>query len=278
MTAKTLSPELFRSVFQLMKSRSWLESRDNALIELLNTCETGRQQDLVLNLLERFEYSGSAELGSNAKKIAEHILNNWKLTSDKSIIVAVADKDESDGSQFLTKALTQKFPIKDGWGQGNFHSHITSVAALQTPPESIVLIDDFIGSGSKIARKIKWLREVYSTTNSSPSIYVCCMAAMNQSKGVLDTLDVQYFSGIWLSKGISDFFKGDALIAATEDMKAMESKLEKLTPNYRFGYKKGEAIYYHEPYNISNNVFPLFWWNKAKEDSYRNSLFYRGVA
>jgi hypothetical protein len=278
MTAKNIDVELYKAIFKLVSSRPWLEERDEQVIELLNECETYRQQNLILGLLERFKFSNSSDLGASAKALAHKITSDWALTPDATAVVAVADKYESDGSHFLLKAMAQKFSREDGWGNDNFFGYITSIAELSENYKNIVLVDDFIGTGKKISRKIKWVREILGERSSSNAIYVCSMASMNLSIRRLDDLGINYFSTIWLPKGISDFYIGDQLAEAIEDMAVLERNLSELNNDYRFGYKKSEALYYHEPYNVSNNVFPLFWWEKSQRTKYRKVLFSRGAA
>jgi len=278
MAAKKIDAKLFRAVFQLVSARPWLEQRDEAVIEMLNDCETDRQQALVLNLLERFKFSNSSDLGASAKSIAEHITVVWALTPLTTAIVAIADRNESDGSHFLLKALAQKFSREDGWSDVNFFGHITSVADLDVNFTNIVLVDDFIGTGKKITRKVKWAREILQAQPIVRRLYICSMAGMNFSKPLLNGLNIEYFCTTWLSKGIADFYTGEQLTAAIEDMTALEKTLKELGSDYRFGYKKSEAMYYHEPYNVSNNVFPLFWWGKSDQRRFRKALFSRGAA
>lgn len=278
MAAKNIDAKLFRAVFKLISSRPWLEQRDEEVLEILNDCETERQQNLILDLLERFTFSNSSDLGASAKLIAEKITVGWALTPETTVIVAIADKNESDGSHFLLKAIAQKFSRDEGWSGANFFGHVTGVADLDENFTNIVLVDDFIGTGKKISRKVKWVREILEAKLINRKLYVCSMAAMNQSKLRLDGLDVDYFSTVWLCKGISDFYVGDHLTAAINDMTSLEKSLTELRSDYRFGYKKSEAMYYHEPYNVSNNVFPLFWWGKSAHRKFRKALFSRGAA
>ncbi|MES2038357.1 MAG: hypothetical protein V4495_10995 [Pseudomonadota bacterium] len=278
MSAKKIDTALFKAVFKLFSSKPWLEQRDEQVFELLNDCETERQQTLILDLLQRFKISTSSDLSESARLIMEKVTVDWQLPPESTIIVAVADKNESDGSHFLLKALAQKFSRNAGWGAANFCGHITGVADLTENFVNVVLIDDFIGSGKKIAKKMKWVRSTLGEITNVKKIYVCSMAGMELAKTLLDGLDADYFSTIWLSKGITDFYVGDQLLAAMEDMKMLESTLTELNPDYSFGYKKCQALYYHEPYNVSNNVFPLFWWEKSERRKFRKVLLSRGAA
>jgi len=277
MNAKKIDHSLYRKIFELVRQKEWLESRDGQLVSLLNTCDTERQQALIFDLINRFHYSGDVDLRHSAARIAEIISKEWKLSASETKVVAIADKDEADGSQFLTQALRQHFSRDEGWSSSNFLSQITAVASFGADVKNVVLIDDFIGTGTKISRKFKWAEKKLGDLGCKTAIYMCSMAAMEASKSVLDTLRGKYFSDLWLKKGISDYFEGDALTNACSDMQQLEKKLDDLPANYRFGFKESESIFYQEPFNVSNNVFPVFWWDRWNTSDFGAPLFNRGA-
>jgi hypothetical protein len=102
---------------------------------------------------------------------------------------------------------------------------------------------------------------------------------MESAKTVFDSLPIEgYFACIWLSRGISDAYVGDTLVERTQSMIELEALLaesfrgRKLSL-YNFGYRRSEALYSLEAYNIPNNVFPIFWWPSLKSGKPRNTMF-----
>lgn len=277
MNAKKIDHSLYRKIFDLVRQKEWLESRDNQLVTLLNTCDTDRQQALIFDLISRFHYSGDIDLRRSAARIAEKISKEWKLSALETRIVAIADKDEADGSQFLTQALRQHFSRNEGWSSANFLSQITAIASFGPDIKNVVLVDDFVGTGTKISRKFKWAEKKLGELGCKTEIYICSMAAMEASKLVLNSLSGEYFSDIWLKKGISDHFEGDALVNARSDMHELEKKLDDLPSGYSFGFKESESIFYQEPFNVPNNVFPIFWWDRWNTSEFEKPIFNRGA-
>ena len=94
----------------------------------------------------------------------------------------------------------------------------------------------------------------------------------------MDRLNIPYYSVHWLSKGISEKI---ALVQRANAIKAMEDLEAKLKENVsgrrlqNFGYKKSESLFALESNNIPNNVFPIFWWTRLKDDTLRKTLFHR---
>ena len=86
------------------------------------------------------------------------------------------------------------------------------------------------------------------------------------------------YSSEWLLKGISETLTGDNLIVATKIMEEMEDLLKpRIGRQYlpKFGFERSESLYNYENDNIPNNVFPIFWWKKYKNNRFRVPMFRR---
>ena len=59
-------------------------------------------------------------------------------------------------------------------------------------------------------------------------------------------------------------------------MLQLEQKLEHSQKfiYFPFGKDKSEALFYIDEFNIPNNVFPIFWWEKTLH-GIRNTMFTR---
>ena len=193
--------------------------------------------------------------------------------------MAVVNTSESDGSQYLLHSIKNKFSDIDGWTDKNFVSRLGEGVEKVREGSAIVLVDDFIGTGNTIRNKVNWIKEKISERSiSAYSIYICSIAAMTASKSILESLTPNIFVSKWLNKGISDYYNTEALSRAIEDMKLMEDCLHKEYGKRKFssfGYGQSEALFYMEPYNIPNNVFPVFWWPFHVSGKKRSTLFTR---
>lgn len=106
------------------------------------------------------------------------------------------------------------------------------------------------------------------------------MAGMEKAVKALNDDSIEIFCSLQIGKGISDFFKGEELAHAKDNMIHLESKLaktiqEKKLEDYSFGYGKAEAIYSTENGNTPNSVFPIFWWLKDNKGNERNTILTR---
>ncbi len=258
-------------------SLSWLNQRDSALYELWCLAEDEDQKELIEFLIENFTFLDHNKLDTACKMIAQHITVNWKLEAKDTYLIATSDKSDPDGSQFFIQQLKNKFD--DGnWNSNNIYNQL-SFGLNKVPKDSnIILIDDFIGTGDTIQRKVIKTKKTLNKRGISAKIYIVSLAAMYFAEEKLDALCHPYFSPIYLKKGISELFAEEKRELMKIAMLALEEKLESkinnsLLPN--FGYKGSETLFSIGFSNIPNNVFPIFWWPKLKGGQGRDTLFSR---
>lgn len=269
----------FTTLTKLTKESPWLESLTLELIELWNLCETQSEQGLVCDLLKRLVFVDSDKFKASCQKVSEHILSAWNLSPENTIMVATVRSHETDGSQPMIHAMKSFFTRYPGWTEENFYSRLGDACSKIKSGWTLVVVDDFIGTGEKISKLISWIKTRFESAGVERyQIKICAIAAMNQSRTKLDLLEVDYFAHIWLKKGIRDHFQGQELESAIQDMLNIESQL---APTYHgkklpsFGYGESEALFYINPYNAPNNVFPVFWWPGLKSGIQRYTIFNR---
>ena len=267
----------FCTLTKLHCEYEWLQYEPDALFELWCLTDNEEQKALIEFLIKNFLHINGKKLSEGCKTIAHHIESNWKLTEGDTFLSATCDNSKPDGSQSLIQNIKNKFSAN--WREFNFYNSLP-VAVNNIPDNSnIVLIDDFIGTGNTMCKKVNYLISVIKKRKlQNVTIYVASLAAMNFSKESLDALKIPYFSVHWLHKGISECVEESLRANAIKEMQSLEAKLKaeigkSKLPN--FGYEKSESLFAIEAYNIPNNVFPIFWWSQLKDETYRKTIFRR---
>ncbi|MBW4890001.1 hypothetical protein KXQ82_09750 [Mucilaginibacter sp. HMF5004] len=273
----------FLKMLSLMLDIPWLQLKSKEVVELYNFCDTTAQQDLIVSLLRRFIHINSSKLEQMGLDISSHVVNNWKLTFDKTLFIAIADekKDELDGSQAYLNSLKNKFD--DNWTRDNFVKSIGIGYHNIQDRQTAILFDDFIGSGETIKRQYLWFKNKMADIGKpNVEIKIVSYAIMESVYYNLISDGIVIYSPLKIKKGISEY-EGYNDVQKTESLKLMldlEDKLEDTIKNiklknYSLGYGLSESIYAVEGYNISDNVFPVFWWPEEKKKSKRRTLFRR---
>ncbi len=248
----------------------WLIGRQGAFLELFDLCKTTREQSLIASLLDKFHYLTDADVRKRIDLIRDKITNDWSLQPCNTKISAFQKSDYADSSEAVLYALKASFAANANlaWDTPNFISNFNRLPDILNAGDNVILLDDFIGSGETIQRRVKWLAQKIADKGLVVSIYVCSVSGMEKAIAQLPPIFKDYFVVDFLRRGISDSFEGESLIEALEDMARLESELcanhrDLSLTKFRFGYKKTEALYYRDGCNPPNNIFPIFWWRCA---------------
>src|SRR5690625_998077 len=267
----------FTRLTRLHMEHLWLTYEPQALFQLWCLSENDEQKDIIEFLIKNFSYIDSRRLAEGSQSIASYIGNHWNLNSTNTYLLATCDDRKPDGSQTLIQNLKNKFSIN--WKESNFFNSIVTGANEIPANSNVILVDDFIGTGDTITRKVDYInRKIIERELSGISVKIVSLVSMNFAVEVLDKLDVEYYSVHWLKKGISELVSEDKKEVATKSMEDLEKKLKrkyhgKQIPN--LWYKKSESLFALESNNIPNNVFPIFWWPFLKGGIPRKTIFRR---
>jgi hypothetical protein len=267
----------FSRLTMLHLEHVWLTYEPQALFQLWCLSDNDEQKNTIEFLIKNFSYLNGRSLSEGSQLIANQIENVWNLNATNTFLLATCDDRKPDGSQALIQNLKNKFSCD--WKEFNFFNSLP-VGANEIPANSnVILVDDFIGTGDTISRKLEYVKKTIAERGvNGVSIRIVSLASMEFSIEVLDNLDVEYFIVNWLKKGISELAPDEKKEIATKSMEELEKKLKK---NYHgkqlpnFGYKKSESLFALESNNIPNNVFPIFWWPFLKGGIPRKTLFKR---
>ena len=267
----------FTRLTRLHLDHVWLTYEPQALFELWCLSDNDEQKNIIEFLIKNFSYIDGRRLAEGSQAISNQIQNVWSLNATNTFLIATCDDSKPDGSQTLIQNLKNKFSIY--WKESNFFNSIVSGANEIPTDSNIILVDDFIGTGDTITRKLEYLNKKITERGLNViSVKIVSLASMYFAIEVLDKLGVEYYSVNWLKKGISELVSNDKREIATKSMEELEKKLQKKyhgkqIPN--FGYKKSESLFALESNNIPNNVFPIFWWPFLKGGTPRKTIFRR---
>lgn len=275
---KNLIPADLKEVEHLLSIAStypWIEKRLDEYEELRSFCETEEQRDLIYEMIKNFTYLSISDMKKEILNIVSYIEEKG-CTPEDTIFYAFSDDRESDSSQAFLYYMKTIFPTEKGWKGENFCGNIVKIKEHSTKYKNVFLVDDFSGSAQKVKNKYNFaIREIQKLKHNC-SIEVILLASMNIAEEIIENRKIPYFSVMSLKRGLSDYFINDDLQNKSELMLQLEQKL-KHTPQCRyfpFGKDKCEALFYIDEFNIPNNVFPIFWWEKTLQ-GIRNTMFTR---
>lgn len=253
-----------------------LKDKDVALAELYNLCDTDIQRDLVKDLIIRFHCFDDDIYNLALMQIVEHI-SNLGYNIKKTAIVAFCHNSEADSSQEILQDL--KVPIARKLDQqiktNNRFDHLHKT--YQSGYRHFIAVDEFLGSGQTIYNRYKDFLKM-NLTNAT--IDFCLVAGMSDAIAYAKSQGINVFVAYEMQKGISYYYNGEKLAQNMREMSILEHKLAKTIDqtnleDYVLGYRRSEALYARLHKNVPNNVFPIMWWKRYKNNTHRNTLFDR---
>lgn len=278
--AEKIPKDAFNDMLAIFDIQPWTKESADELIQLWNLCETREEQELLRELLQRFTWFDSVH-ENKAMTGINQVVQKWGLKPKSTWVVAVANTDEIDGSSAGLQKLKNKIEPFDNW-HARFVSNIPSAASKIQNGDSVLLFDDFIGTGNKMLKKAEWLKRLCEKNNTSElKIYYISFSGMDFG---LKHLDAQapnnVYSYLRLKKGISENYPADLSEHYADVMRRIESRLgvkynNKKLKDYSLGYKNSEALFCAQNDNCPNNVFPVLWWPILENGSRQSTLLKR---
>ena len=281
MLVETLDPVTLTDIYEVIEKYQWLKKSSSKLAELWELCDERSQQLLIKELLSNFKYVDTYELEETCLLIVNHI-ECLDFKSSNTIICAISDTDEVDGSHSGLQFMKNKFSSHDGWSSRNLFPTIVKAAHELEDNQNIVLFDDFIGTGDTMIKKITYMQGVHDTRGiKSKSLAVVAFAGMKFGvENIKSAFDIDVYSPILLEKGITHYNETAIAKQKIQLMKALESKFQKKfkklkLEEHSLGYKGSETLFQIQGYNCPNNLFPIFWWPTMKGGKPRLTIFNR---
>lgn len=265
---------VMEEAFQLCVANEWLaaERYRSGLASLISECVREEELLAIRQVLRQVRYCRSADVMLAAAEAAHAIVESWGLSAADTLIVGMAESNKLCGSIPYLRAL--QLELSSAWIP-SIHPNFDTAFRHRNGRGCLVLVDDFIGTGDKLATKITRLRENPKTMTYK--IFVVTFGGMDAGlTRVADLVDNDIYTYIALGKTISSVEPTELAQKLKEGMISLESLIfSDLKSDYSLGYKQSEASFFLEGNNIPNNVFPILWWENYKDDSERSTLFRR---
>lgn len=279
-----MSKEVFKIIYTLSQDQPWLNEKIEVLTHLLSTeCKNQIQHDLILELISRFKYLTHKDFATELMNLAESIVTDDIDAKNTQILAMTADS-KPDSGQFVIYGLKPIFQ-QLGWADflaiTNFQKSFKYFKNNGKQHTNIVLVDEFIGSGTTVLSRVNRLKRLYLENGfKNIIIKVKVLVANSFAIKMLRKQGIDVEAMILINRGISDYYKDSELINALNAMDALENDL---LPKYKeidlpkLGFGQAESLYARDGGNTPNSVFPVFWWPFYKDTTIRETLTIRAM-
>ena len=259
-----IEQSLFTKIFSLASRQKWLQEKYVAVQHVIDLAECIEEQDLLIDLLDRFVYIGGSDIYGYLDKLEVHISSQWGLNPSDTVIAPLHNGNDqfADSSQAVCQMFKARCQNKGAWPISRFMSSVAA-AVKSKGVLNIVLVDEFIGSGKQALGILRYLERTASAEEMSIKVFIATIAAMKKSQQVLTNKVEDFHATIWLTRGISDHVDSQDVQVKIDLMRALESRLlqkKGADQIQSLGYEQSETIYKCAISTTADNVFPIFHW------------------
>ncbi len=269
---KKMNPTTFARLYSIFNAKRWHDKEMHEVV-FSNFCEllgnlNEKQQNLILELAERYTWLTFAEYQGKLVHIFNNIIPNEEIINLEKIILfpvmKPSDEEKTKSGHGVLIILRGVRPFFTKYSHLVFHE-IETFDKLELPfhlndNERIFLLDDFLGTGETIKSTIEQI--LLNPNITLDKIRVITVASHIQAVNYMDSIGVKYYTEIVTRKEISDHYTSPELEEKTTIMK----EIERLLPSkkYSFGYGQSEGLI--TLYRTPNNTFPIFWHDYEKNE------------
>ena len=250
-----------------------------------------KEEKLILKkLINSFKYLSNEEA---EEQLYDHFIP-WCIDKDfqpnDTLFVGIRKHLYADGSSgFLQFMKGPLITTRQDWvdhNQISYYHHGKKylrkggLGKLGVKLKHLVLVDDFVGTGRTAYKQIMEVKKIIEEEKKEVNLYFVALAGMLAGRLKVKKTGVPILFCNTLRKGTTIVYE----FAEREKMRHKIQKMERILAEvsgemdlktHSLGHGKSEALFSWNRLNIPNNVYPLFWWNRYSDQSFRKSMFNR---
>ena len=268
-TPSTFPRAIFESSVLLFQEQRWLPKMNREFCELLDSCPSDGHRQMLIDLLARTTYVTADRYFGFVSRMREHVETVWKLTPTTTLFVS-SNKDHADSSREVLNQLKSTRWEGSGWKKQQFHVSFSTAIEKANNHDTLVIVDDFVGSGGSMLKALTWLAKAAFDRRIVIDLRVLTVGGCKEGIEFIEGKGYEVQCMVPITKGLSDHLSGQQLIDSLRQMTDLENAMAAEIhgglgfDKYRFGWGKQEAVYVRQGGNTPNNVFPVFWWRRLK--------------
>lgn len=270
---KVLSDKYVTKLYTIFEQKKWSiqENGDYSVFDRfcsrLAELENDKERDLIIELTHEFLWIQSnmyeEYLLTALKKLFDS--RKWKPDKDKNIYICPLLPENDFGK---LKSSTYMLYLCQSILMRTYSEFQESQIRICETPEvlkkhedrigSLILIDDFIGSGETALECLEYLKVL---KNSNKKIYIVSLVAQEEGIKNISKENVSVFTALTGKKAITDKYPESEAKEKIEVMKNISKHLH-APKGMQLGYADTESLV--AMIKTPNNTFPVYWYENKK--------------
>ena len=265
---KVLSDKYVDQLYNLFENKKWFtkEVGDNSVFDRfcmrMAQLESDKERDFIIELSENYLWIKSFQYESLLILSLKDLTDNQKLVKKKNgkIFICGVVREEDFGkiksSTFMLylcqSILLHTFP-EFQYEQVRICESPEVLKNRVKEADSIILLDDYIGSGETALECLGFLDFSEEQLNK---VYFVSLVAQSSAIAKIETNGTKVYSAIIRRRGISDYYSSKEAELKFEIMDGIEKNL-KVKEQYKRGFLQTEGLI--SMIRTPNNTFPFYW-------------------
>ncbi|WP_416041104.1 hypothetical protein [Acinetobacter lactucae] len=278
----------FELLMRLIAKHSWLQAKIEEMSNLIfDDCDNNHQLDLVVDILENLKHISAAEYNSYIADLALDIVTSH-LEPKETLLVAMTADSSADSGQSVLYDLKLELSKYSWNGYKSINRYDQTANKCKDYKKAgiefnnIVLVDNFIGTGSTVLGRVSRIRQLFSDKElEQPNIYVKTLIATSGGIEKVCEQNINLFYSIEVTDKLIERIYSEN--EANDKKKLMREIESKLLQSYNgrdiptLGYGESQVAISIENKNTPNNVFPIFWWRFYQDGRERKVILHRAM-
>lgn len=256
----------------------WMAGKVVELMDLFDEMRSVKEVELVESLLLRLEIVDDAERYRLKMALADDIIARFGAL-DNTLFVAMTTDSHADGGQGFLNEMKTAFIERD-IAIASLNNFSKSWARSYRKFSRFIVVDDFVGSGKTIRKRISDFQKNYPAGDKE--LVFAVLAGMDYAlTGIHHATGIEIICPKRLKRGIRDFYRGyemldnDRMMTEIEAANFGEWNTSDFRSRFSLGYGRAQSLLWYKFGHVANNVFPIFWWPFGMSKKDRKHLFCR---
>ena len=258
-------------------SNADMQKRQRSIEEMYDLCDNDEQRSLVKDMIMDFSEMNDDVYNLCLLDMVDAIINKG-YPLEECLVIAMAHDHSADSSQAVLHDI-KTYLCANNFPNRNYCNRIDHcLKARYKNIHHYFIIDDFVGSGSTVLSRNAELTE--KLAEKQYTVHFVVVAGMQYAINMLKAKGIDIHCSYLMKKGISEKYDIAIVPHKLQVMTDLEKKFaatikQTELSDHHLGYKQSEALFCRKYRNIPNNVFPLFWWKRYSDNTFRETMFNR---
>lgn len=260
------------------EGRPWINEKYEEIGSLIYLAETNDQASAIIETIEKLHYIDFDSFVSECNSLVDHIYGTLKFPTGSTVFCVGISDDRVTGGDVVNFHLRERASKNFNVSKHCFKVRVPALYKVIKDFTHYVLVDDFIGSGTRFIRQLNHIAQRISNDGgSSDNILIAAPFGMTSGVNAISNIGFNVYCPNTLSKVFSDNYQSKILETKLAAIEAVEEKIVPKDHGCFCGFDRSETAFAIRNLSVPNNNFSFLWHPQDINKKPRKAPFHRTV-